>query len=1197
MSQLTLTLLGGFAARTESRATIHFRSQKARALLAYLIMEAGRPHERATLAALFWPEMPDALALRNLSQTLIWLRQAVGDGDPPFLHLTRRQIQWNAAAPVDVDALRFCALLERRPTPTEPPAAALRQAVALYRGEFLAGFGLPGCPAFDEWLLLQREHFQRLALEALFQLAEEALAAGDWVAAATLARRQLALDRWREDAIRQLLHALAAAGRPSEALAEYENARRLLAQELAVAPQPETIQLAEAIRQGKDVGGGRPSLAAPAAPQPTPTPPAESPQPAPPPLPAESSPPRPLHNLPVRLGSLLGRESELAALSGWLRDPETRLATISGIGGVGKTRLALAVAASFMSHPAALQPADQAPQPSLFPDGVWFVQLAGLPAEFAPDRPGQEAGELFVAAIATTLGVALNGPESPARQLERYLRNRRLLLVLNNYEHLLSTRPILLSLLHNAPGVRALVTSRERLAIGGERLLQLEGLPLPPSEAAQSQDALLAYSSARLFVTRALEHGTHLTLDEAERRSLIRICHLAEGLPLVIELAAAWAGHYTCAEIAAEITANLDFLNAESAAARVDLPARQRSPRAAFDYAWRLLSPAEQRALAQLALLQGPFSREAALTVSEARLVDLISLLNKSLLRQTSPGWYAMHSLVCQFAAEQLRAMPGLLEASRQRYVAYFLGFVADREHVWHTLTPQQARDDIRPVRENVRAAWQWAIQHQAWAVVEKALISLIGYYRSEGLLSEAIEVLRHLTEQLHPPATHGSFEARLLSRALFYQAALVMRRDMKADAGLELARASVEWAQHAADPLSQSLAAYAHGSALLLAATLSMLPPNEVEGVRQTLEQSISFGRQVPATAGLEKLRAAVMEVQTLIALGNYHMFRGERTEAWRCYDEALRLCRAWGNVLGEGQIYIAFGLLRENEGSLEQALRYHEEALRVFRKVNEPDSVSATLGILCSVLTYLGNYERALEHGRLALQLRQQSGLVSHLLYHRLALAAFHGDDEAQALQLLAEAMEETALSPHTYQFRLVAGECTTRLGRWEEATEALQLALALALAQKGNNPLAVTSVRRAQADLALAQGNTAVALTYAEALLPLLAGAPLPAASEPLRLYWTCYRALQANNDPRAAGVLAAAHGLLQSQAALIQDDALRQTFLHQVAANWAIAAEWKRTQDNEGTTARQTGPAGQDSFIPPVAGERPAELLGE
>ena len=257
MSQLTLTLLGGFAARHEGRPITGFRSQKARALLAYLVMEADRPRERATLAALFWPEMPDAPALRNLSQTLIWLRRAIGEGDPPFLLLTRRQAQWNVAAAAEVDAPRFLALLERRTTPGAADLAALRDAAALYAGEFMAGFSLSGCPAFDEWLLLQREHCRRLALDALFRLTDEALAAGDYPTAATLARRQLALDHWREETIRQLLHALAAAGNQAAALAEYDHARRLLAEELGVAPQPETVQLVEAIREGSRVQGSR----------------------------------------------------------------------------------------------------------------------------------------------------------------------------------------------------------------------------------------------------------------------------------------------------------------------------------------------------------------------------------------------------------------------------------------------------------------------------------------------------------------------------------------------------------------------------------------------------------------------------------------------------------------------------------------------------------------------------------------------------------------------------------------------------------------------------------------------------------------------------------------------------------------------------------------------------------------------------
>lgn len=266
MSKLTLALLGGFSAQIDSRPATSFRSQKARALLAYLVMEAERPHERAILAALFWPEIPDALALRNLSQTLIWLRRAIGEGDPPYLLLNRRQAQWNLAAAVEVDALRFLALVERKRTSAVATPEALHEAVALYTGEFLAGFSLSGCPAFDEWLLLQREYLQRLALEALFRLAGQALVAGDYAAAAMLSRRQLALDRWREEALRQLLHALAAGGERAEALAEYESARRLLAEELGVEPQPETIQLAETIRQGRVESGSRSLLPTPHSP-------------------------------------------------------------------------------------------------------------------------------------------------------------------------------------------------------------------------------------------------------------------------------------------------------------------------------------------------------------------------------------------------------------------------------------------------------------------------------------------------------------------------------------------------------------------------------------------------------------------------------------------------------------------------------------------------------------------------------------------------------------------------------------------------------------------------------------------------------------------------------------------------------------------------------------------------------------------
>src|SRR5690606_5458076 len=250
---------------------------------------------------------------------------------------------------------------------------------------------------------------------------------------------------------------------------------------------------------------------------------------------------------------------------------------------------------------------------------------------------------------------------------------------------------------------------------------------------------------------------------------------------------------------------------------------------------------------------------------------------------------------------------------------------------------------------------------------------------------------------------------------------------------------------------------------------------------------------------------------------LGSFCTLMGERAEAGRHYEAALALCHRMGNILGEGQTCFLIAELRETMGDFEQALSFFEQALRAYQQVNEPDSGSTTREMLCSVLTYLGDYPRALEYGRAALEMRQRHGLIGHLIYYRLGLAAFHLGEEEQALHYVADALAETDQAGNVYQFRLMAGECYARQGRWAEAAEALHAALALA--QSGHNPLALMTVQRAQIDLALAQSDTAAALRLVEGLLPFLAGAPLPADYEPLRLYWTCYRALQACGDPRA------------------------------------------------------------------------------
>jgi WD40 repeat protein/DNA-binding SARP family transcriptional activator len=304
---LTLSFLGSFQASLDGNTPLRFRSDKSRALLAYLSVEAERPHERATLASLFWPDMPNEDALRNLSQTLSRMRDAIHDqqAEPSYVLTSRQDLQWNRASAFDLDATKFGQWA------SSPDATQFAQAINLYQGEFLRGFGLPDCADFETWLLLKREHYQQLALEAMQKLAAHHLARGDYAQAQHYARLQLGLEVWRETAHRQLMRALALNGHRSEALAQYEACRRTLAEELGVEPEAETTALYEQVRSGTlgqtDASAARKTVVWSEVPD---------------------------------LGKFHGRADELAQLQRWVMQDQCRLVAIAGMGGMGKTALA-----------------------------------------------------------------------------------------------------------------------------------------------------------------------------------------------------------------------------------------------------------------------------------------------------------------------------------------------------------------------------------------------------------------------------------------------------------------------------------------------------------------------------------------------------------------------------------------------------------------------------------------------------------------------------------------------------------------------------------------------------------------------------------------------------------------------------------------------------------------------------------------
>ncbi|MCJ7549888.1 MAG: NB-ARC domain-containing protein, partial [Anaerolineae bacterium] len=389
MARLSILSLGTLQIALGATPLTSFDSDKARALLTFLAVESDRAHRRETLAGMFWPEYPERRARHSLSQALWNVREAIDDRevDPSsqFLSVTHHALQFRRTSDYWLDVEQLVLSHQGRPSAeaSEPSLAAIDQALSLYRGPFLDGLSLRDSPAFEEWALLQRERLERVTKALFVSLVEAYTQRGAYDRALHYAWRQLDLDPWREDAHRHVMRLLAWSGQRSAALRQYNACCRILAEEMDVGPEAETTGLYERIVSG--------ALEQP--PQLTPTVPQLS--------------PAPRHSLPAQLTPLIGREAELAAVQARLEQPACRLLTLTGSGGIGKTRLAIETAQHQLAG---------------FPDGVFLVPLAPL-----------QEPDALMPAIAQAMGLSLSDEGGPqAQQLRNYLRDKTLLLLLDN---------------------------------------------------------------------------------------------------------------------------------------------------------------------------------------------------------------------------------------------------------------------------------------------------------------------------------------------------------------------------------------------------------------------------------------------------------------------------------------------------------------------------------------------------------------------------------------------------------------------------------------------------------------------------------------------------------------------------------------------------------------------------------------------
>lgn len=1185
MGFMSLTFLGTFEVSAASGAITGFRTDKVRALLAYLALSGTRPQRRERLAALFWPESDHHAALANLRLTLHRLRQTLDAADPgladALFTITRSTITFNAAA-AQVDVLRFQHLVAECEAHAHDDLhrcvsclARLSEAAELYGGELLAGFGLGDAPEFEEWLLLRRETLHHLGLLTLHHLAVAYEVQGEFERALHFAQRKLGFDPYREEAHRQVMRLLALNGYASRALEQYETCCRLLRHEVGVEPDAETTALAEQIRADKAFKPTRETDQRAKGQVLTPQPGIHM---------------RPPHNLLADVTPLIGREREVAELLARLQEPGVRLLTLVGAGGVGKTRLALAVAqASLYLFDEPTSPTFSEPRIINFKyaDGVFIVPLAPL----------TEVGAMR-ASIAAVLGLELRQGD-PDQALFQALHNKKMLLVLDNFEHLLEGGSLVAEILQRAPGVQILTTSRARLSLRSEHLYRVQGLD---AAAGETVAEALQSSSVQLFVQSARRAHASFQLSQTNVAVVVRICHLVHGLPLALEMAAAWVDTLPLQTIASQIEQRADLLAFDWR----DAPERQRSLQAVFEWSWKLLDSRERHVLSRVSVFRGGFTAAAAQNVVGASRAVLTNLVNKSLLNwdeiYDDEGRYDFHELVRQFAAQQLTADE--LAAAEAQHGQFFLAFVAAREQRLARHEPQQAAAEIQSEMNNIRHAWMWAVRQQVLHEVDASAFALWQFYYFTGLWSEGADAFQQAVESVRrcvlsePDA--GNTQAALAGQALLsklvaIQASLLIGLS-KHEQALRQAWEAIALGEGGVSIEGETLGHLVAGQALRRT--------GENQAAQQQLERAIELAQRHQRG---ERFCEMFPEVET-------------RAYGWLCsialnparnlalarYYAAQRIavCRRWNKVYGEAtaltdlvDIAQASGDLQSARSECQRVLHLAQragyrwlqaitsrdlgeihrllgeygaayaltlQALTLFRNIGDVVDEISCLTALGRLSTLMGTYDQAhVWFGHFQQVVTIVGSLAGELLDGLLAQALLaHYQHNAQQTLYLADRSEEIAqnIGDPIRQARaqLYRGHAYAGLQQWEVAAKAYRQALTRLI--EADKEAMAAEPRAGLAAIALAQGDLALALEQVEAILPVLAANQHVGVDEPLYTYWVCQCVLAANGDPRAAALFEQATALLQHNAAHIDDDAIRRVFIERTLAHYDL---WCRT----------------------------------
>lgn len=987
MSHLAIFTLGPLRIELEGQP-IQTSRHKALALLIYLA-RCQEKQSREALSALLWPDYEQGKAFAYLRRALWELHSLLGEG---CLEASREEIWLNRQVDVYLDVAEFQSHLaalkqHNHPETTVCPdcLAHLNNAALLYRGDFLAGFSLRDSPVFEDWQIFQGEQLRQDYALALDRLANLLYLVDSFQEAGMFAQRWLALDTLNEEAHRLLMKLFERTGQRHLAIRQFQECQRVLQAELGVTPGPATRALYEAIIS--DEFASKPQM---------PTERIKIEKPA-----AGSGQTIQLldeaviskesvsaNNLPTLETGFVGREKETGHISTLLSDPGCWLLTLLGPGGIGKTRLALEVGSR---------------QSAQFPQGICFVSLSMVETERS-----------IAPAIARALCLAFrqNGPP-PEDQLFDFLSKKSLLLILDSFEQLVPWAGLLKKIHTHAPSVKLLVTSRQRLLLRGERVLEVKGLHYPRDQARVTtgslQGAFRRYSALELFLQTARRSQETFQPSLQDTSAIIQIAQLLEGMPLGLELAATWLNTLTCQEIAAEISRSLDILETTL----VNITERQRSMRAVFDHSWKLLSRREQTILPRLAVFRGSFSRQAAERIVGASLRDLSGLVDKSLVRRAANGRFELHDLLRQYNAGILERLPVDSQETHGRHCAFYCARLSEWNEQLSSLKQGQALSEIETDLENCQNAWDWAVSRGQFEWMEQAVEGLGMFYLRRARLREGWDTYRKANEAITGLAlTEIDVQRACLSARLFtWQAVLNMNLERFEEAEQLLQEAWQILVRFQPDS-PQAIPVRIFASVIQgLLANLQHDPSASLRSYRQAIEFSLLAKTKSPKffifawrfLMGGSVSQELYLEIERnleyvkqggdpfelgchLFTLGIaelYHAFRLERADP--LLYASIHNFEQVGDPSTQMMMFKTLGYLLLAQGKFEDCHQLKQRELALVENIGDLRLIGITHAEIGEVLCHLGKYGKAEEEIRKGMALVKDRSAVEFALRHR--------------------------------------------------------------------------------------------------------------------------------------------------------------------------------------------------------------------